>query len=96
MSWRFLLMDETGEDGLACGCRIWMHGAPLLFVGRQVRDAKRMAVARGPISERKFLFPGGHIILTNEGSVLLGESASFEMEKGASMELQTGSINVMK
>ena len=29
-------------------------------------------------------------------SDLLGESASFEMEKGASMELQTGSINIIK
>ena len=90
-------MDETGEDGLCVWLRrIWMHGAPLLFVGRQVRDAKRVAVARKPISERKFLFPGGHISLTNEGSVLLGKSASFEMEKGASMELQTGSINIIK
>lgn len=40
--------------------------------------------------------PRRTISLTNEGSVLLGESASFEMEKGASMELQTGSINIIK
>lgn len=29
-------------------------------------------------------------------SDLLGKYASFEMEKGASMELQTGSINIIK
>ena len=56
-----------------------------------------MIIDGGKLNHAKiFVRSGGHISLTNEGSVLLGESASFEMEKGASMELQTGSINIIK
>ena len=62
-----------------------------------VDDGGELIIDGGKLNHVKiFVRSGGHISLTNEGSVLLGESASFEMEKGASMELQTGSINIIK